>query len=235
MRRADYGGADVLHGKTPLFQHRKAFMTPQEKELLTTLLDRVKNAPRQDKDPEADALIRQAMAAQPDLPYYLTQTVQILDQHGLRQVIGQIRLGGHRLTDQSVGLGILVLPRRIFHAVEQRRKKLFFLGGHECLPMLEKRCLPMKNISSADPSARRAKCGERGRAINNPLQSPAPPIARNFSRRCTRNVLPSMARRGANASSSASPRSSTASLGARCAPPSGSATIRSTTLRRCRS
>src|SRR5438067_1765411 len=79
MRRADYGGADVLHAKTPLFQHRKAFMTPQEKELLTTLLDRVKNAPRQDKDPEADGLIRQAMAAQPDLPYYLTQTVLIQD------------------------------------------------------------------------------------------------------------------------------------------------------------
>src|SRR3984893_8679438 len=79
MRRADYGGADVLHGKTPLFHHRKAFMDPQEKELLTTLLDRVKSAPRQDKDPEADALIRQAMAAQPDLPYYLTQTVLIQD------------------------------------------------------------------------------------------------------------------------------------------------------------
>ena len=54
-------------------------MTPQEKELLTTLLDRVKNAPRQEKDPEADALIRQAMVAQPDLPYYLTQTVLIQD------------------------------------------------------------------------------------------------------------------------------------------------------------
>ena len=54
-------------------------MTPQEKELLTTLLERLKNAPRQEKDPEADALIRQAMAAQPDLPYYLTQTVLIQD------------------------------------------------------------------------------------------------------------------------------------------------------------
>jgi uncharacterized protein len=54
-------------------------MNPQEKELLTTLLDRLKNAPRQDKDPEADALIRQATAAQPDLPYYLTQTVLIQD------------------------------------------------------------------------------------------------------------------------------------------------------------
>ena len=54
-------------------------MNPQEKELLTTLLDRLKNAPRQEKDPEADALIRQAMTVQPDLPYYLTQTVLIQD------------------------------------------------------------------------------------------------------------------------------------------------------------
>jgi len=54
-------------------------MTPQEKDLLTTLLDRVRNTPRQPKDPEADALIRQAMSDQPDLPYYLTQTVLIQD------------------------------------------------------------------------------------------------------------------------------------------------------------
>src|SRR5215831_8053746 len=54
-------------------------MTPQEKDLLTTLLDRVRNTPRQPKDPEAGALIRQAMSDQPDLPYYLTQTVLIQD------------------------------------------------------------------------------------------------------------------------------------------------------------
>jgi hypothetical protein len=54
-------------------------MTPQEKELLTTLLDRLKNAPTQAKDPEADALIRQATAERPDLPYYLVQTVLIQD------------------------------------------------------------------------------------------------------------------------------------------------------------
>src|SRR5579875_2871978 len=34
-------------------------MTPQEKELITTLLDRLRNASGQPKDPEADALIRQ--------------------------------------------------------------------------------------------------------------------------------------------------------------------------------
>ena len=54
-------------------------MTPQEKELLTTLLERLKNTPRQAKDPEADALIRQAAGEQPDLHYYLVQTVLIQD------------------------------------------------------------------------------------------------------------------------------------------------------------
>jgi hypothetical protein len=54
-------------------------MTPQEKELITTLLARLKNAGGQPKDPEADALIRQAMAEQPDAPYYLVQTVLIQD------------------------------------------------------------------------------------------------------------------------------------------------------------
>ena len=41
-------------------------MTPQETELITTLLARLKTAGGQLKDPEADALIRQAMAEQPD-------------------------------------------------------------------------------------------------------------------------------------------------------------------------
>src|SRR5216684_1610676 len=54
-------------------------MTPQETELITTLLARLKNAGGQPKDPEADALIRQAMAEQPDAPYYLVQTVLIQD------------------------------------------------------------------------------------------------------------------------------------------------------------
>lgn len=54
-------------------------MTPQEKDLITTLLARLKNAAGQPKDPEADALIRQAMAEQPDAPYCLVQTVLIQD------------------------------------------------------------------------------------------------------------------------------------------------------------
>jgi uncharacterized protein len=80
MRRAGKSAALMSFiRRTPLFQLWKALMNPQEKELLTTLLDRLKNTPRQAKDPEADGLIRQAVAEQPDLPYYLVQTVLIQD------------------------------------------------------------------------------------------------------------------------------------------------------------
>jgi uncharacterized protein len=54
-------------------------MTPQERDLITSLLQRLKQAGGQPKDPEADALIRQSMGSQPDMPYYLVQTVLIQD------------------------------------------------------------------------------------------------------------------------------------------------------------
>jgi hypothetical protein len=54
-------------------------MTPQERDLITHLLSRLSQAGGQPKDPDADALIRQAVAAQPDAPYYLVQTVLIQD------------------------------------------------------------------------------------------------------------------------------------------------------------
>ncbi len=54
-------------------------MTPQERDLLTTLLTRLKSASGQAKDPDAEALIRQAVAEQPDAPYFLAQTVLIQD------------------------------------------------------------------------------------------------------------------------------------------------------------
>src|SRR5579875_2441990 len=56
-----------------------AIMTPQERDLLTTLLTRLKSASGQAKDPDAEALIRQAVAEQPDAPYFLAQTVLIQD------------------------------------------------------------------------------------------------------------------------------------------------------------
>src|ERR1700722_1490036 len=57
----------------------KVIMSPQERDLIPTWLDRLKSAATQPKDPEADVLIRQAVAQQPDMPYYLVQTVVIQD------------------------------------------------------------------------------------------------------------------------------------------------------------
>ncbi|HLJ63029.1 MAG TPA: DUF2076 domain-containing protein, partial [Stellaceae bacterium] len=54
-------------------------MTPQERDLLTALLQRLERGKGAPRDPEADALIREAVARQPDAPYLLAQTVLIQD------------------------------------------------------------------------------------------------------------------------------------------------------------
>ncbi len=96
--RARVRGADALRRRAPLFPQRKADMTPQERDLLTTLLARLKNTANQPKDPEADALIRQAMAEQPDAPYFLAQTVLIQDL-SLHNAQNQIAELEKQLTD----------------------------------------------------------------------------------------------------------------------------------------
>jgi hypothetical protein len=86
-------------------------MTPQEKVLITTLLARLKNAGGQPKDPEADALIRQALSEQPDMPYYLVQTVLIQDL--------SLHTAQQRITD---------LEKQLTDA-QQAAKPTSFLGG----------------------------------------------------------------------------------------------------------
>lgn len=54
-------------------------MTPQERDLITALFTRLQQQASQPKDAEADALIRQGVAAEPDAPYLLVQTVLIQD------------------------------------------------------------------------------------------------------------------------------------------------------------
>lgn len=54
-------------------------MTPQEKELISSLMGRLKKVGSEPKDAEAEVLIRQAMEEQPDAPYQLVQTVLIQD------------------------------------------------------------------------------------------------------------------------------------------------------------
>jgi hypothetical protein len=88
-------------------------MTPQEKDLITTLLGRLKGVARQPKDAEAEALIRQAVAEQPDMPYYLVQTVLIQD-----------------LSLQNAQNQIADLQRQLDDAQQaQRQTPTSFLGG----------------------------------------------------------------------------------------------------------
>jgi len=52
-------------------------MTPQEQDLITQLLERLKQTDVQGKDLQAEALIKAGIAAQPDAPYLLVQTALI--------------------------------------------------------------------------------------------------------------------------------------------------------------
>lgn len=52
-------------------------MTPQEEQLLNSLVERVNQTQLQEKDPEAEALLRQELGANPDAIYILAQTVLV--------------------------------------------------------------------------------------------------------------------------------------------------------------
>jgi uncharacterized protein len=54
-------------------------MTPQERDLLTNLVSRLRQAPSQQTDPEAEGMINDLVAEKPDTPYVLAQTVLIQD------------------------------------------------------------------------------------------------------------------------------------------------------------
>jgi uncharacterized protein len=66
-------------------------MTPHETALVTVLLERLKMTDNTDKDPEAETLIRQTTAEQPDAAYHLVQTVLIQD---LSLHVAQNRIAG---------------------------------------------------------------------------------------------------------------------------------------------
>lgn len=54
-------------------------MTPQERQLLTTFLQQLAQTRADPRDPEADALIREAISRQPDADYLLVQRAMGLD------------------------------------------------------------------------------------------------------------------------------------------------------------
>jgi uncharacterized protein len=64
-------------------------MTPEERQLLTALATRIKAAPNQQKDQEADEFLRQLVQQRPDTAYLLAQTV-IMQDFALRNAQAQI-------------------------------------------------------------------------------------------------------------------------------------------------
>jgi uncharacterized protein len=77
-------------------------VTPQEEQLLNALIDRLNQTPLQEKDPDAEALLNQRLAGNPDALYMLAQTVLVqniaLDQ--ARAQLGQLQQQLQQLQQQ---------------------------------------------------------------------------------------------------------------------------------------
>ena len=64
-------------------------MTPQEEQLLNSLIDRLNQTPLQEKDPDAEALLNERLAGNPDALYMLAQTV-LVQNIALEQAKAQV-------------------------------------------------------------------------------------------------------------------------------------------------
>src|SRR5205807_9687679 len=67
-------------GRTPPDPNGRMHMSPEERQLLTGLFDRIRSAANTPRDQEAETLIQDATKAQPHAPYLLAQTVLVQDQ-----------------------------------------------------------------------------------------------------------------------------------------------------------
>jgi uncharacterized protein len=65
-------------------------MTPEERQLITGLFDRMRGFPLTEKDAEAEALINERMATLRDAPYMLVQSV-LIQEHALQQADARIK------------------------------------------------------------------------------------------------------------------------------------------------
>lgn len=65
-------------------------MRPEERQLVLDLFDRISAAPSHDNDPDAEQLIRDAVARDPNSPYVLVQTV-LVQEEVLRRADERIR------------------------------------------------------------------------------------------------------------------------------------------------
>ncbi len=65
-------------------------MTPQEQQMIQGLIDRIRQTPPTDKDPEAERLLQQGLGQSPDALYVLAQTV-LVQNYALEQAQRQMK------------------------------------------------------------------------------------------------------------------------------------------------
>ena len=107
-------------------------MTPQEQQLITELLARLKQAPAQAKDVDADQLIRKGVMENPEAPYLLVQTVLIQDM-----ALSQAQ---HRVAELEDQLS----RTKATSSAQRPQRAASFLGG----------ALPRGNAPPAEASGR---------------------------------------------------------------------------------
>lgn len=79
-------------------------MSPEERQLLTALFDRVRTASATPRDPDAEALIDQTTREQPYASYYLAQAV-IVQEKGLEAAANHIKQLEERIQQLEAGAG----------------------------------------------------------------------------------------------------------------------------------
>ena len=82
-------------------------MTPEERNVLLPLLDKLKETNVSEKDAEADQLIHQTLASKPDAAYILAQTVLMQDfaLHQAQDTIQKLKTQAQSAPQQSSGSG----------------------------------------------------------------------------------------------------------------------------------
>jgi hypothetical protein len=75
---------------TAVTNRQETAMTPDEKQLISGLFDRMRSFGQPQKDPEAEALIRDSVQQIPDAAYMLVQSV-LVQEHALQQADQRIR------------------------------------------------------------------------------------------------------------------------------------------------
>ena len=118
-------------------------MTPQERELLSNLFDRLRQCEGNPKEPEAAAFIADAVARQPDAPYFMAQLLLVQDQ-ALSAAQARIRAleQAAEATKKAVQQTAAALPASFRRRANTRPSRLKGLGERIARACRRRQVLP---------------------------------------------------------------------------------------------